>query len=122
MQRLRVPGVTIAVIKDFQIHWAKGYGVADVETGRRVETKTTFQAASISKPVTAMAAIRLVQEHRLELDTSVDPPEPLVTITRVRGSRSLRNERRIKGLAPMQQLTEDDVIEMLLEELRPWLG
>jgi len=58
----------------------------------------------------------------LELDTSVDPPEPLVTITRARGSRSLRTERRIKGTAPMHKLTEDDVIEMLLEEVRPWLG
>lgn len=58
----------------------------------------------------------------LELDTTLDPPEPLVTITRSRGSRSLRHDRRIKGPLPMAKLTEDDVIEMLLEELRPWMG
>jgi CubicO group peptidase (beta-lactamase class C family) len=62
MQRFKVPGVSIAVIKDFKIHWAKGYGVADVETGRAVDVHTPFQAASISKPVTAMAALRLAQE------------------------------------------------------------
>jgi CubicO group peptidase (beta-lactamase class C family) len=72
MQRLRVPGVSIAVIKDFQIHWAKGYGVADADTRRAVEVTTPFQAASISKPVTAMAAMRLVQEQRLGLDVDIN--------------------------------------------------
>ncbi len=57
----------------------------------------------------------------LELDSSVDPPEPLVTITRARGSRVLRRERPVKHETPLVQLTEDDVVEMLLEELRPWL-
>ena len=56
MRRFRVPGVSVAVIKDFQIHLAKAYGVADVERGRPVQADTLFQAASISKPVTAMAA------------------------------------------------------------------
>ena len=72
MQRLKVPGVSIAVVKDFQVHWAKAYGTADVATGRPVETATRFQAASISKPVTAMAAMRLAQEHRLDLDADVN--------------------------------------------------
>ena len=58
----------------------------------------------------------------MELDTSADPPQPLVTITRVRGSRVVQNDRSIKGSNPLVQLTEDDVIEMLLEELRPWLS
>ena len=72
MQRLKVPGVSIAVIKDFKIHWAKGYGVADVETGRAVDVHTPFQAASISKPVTAMAALRLAQEGKLNIDADIN--------------------------------------------------
>lgn len=72
LQRFRVPGVSVAVIKDFSVHWTKGYGVADVETGRPVENDTLFQAASISKPVTAMAALRLVQEGRFSLDDDVN--------------------------------------------------
>ena len=44
MDRFNVPGVSIAVIRDFEIHWAKGYGIADVETGDAVETDTLFQA------------------------------------------------------------------------------
>ena len=58
----------------------------------------------------------------IELDTSADPPQPLVTITRVRGSRVIQTDRSIKGSNPLVQLTEDDVIDMLLEEMRPWLS
>jgi CubicO group peptidase (beta-lactamase class C family) len=72
MQRFRIPGVSIAVIKDFKIHWAKGYGVADAETGQPVDTGTAFQAASISKPVFAMAMVKLMQDGRLSLDADVN--------------------------------------------------
>jgi hypothetical protein len=57
----------------------------------------------------------------MELDATADPPQPLVTITRVRGSRVVQSDRTIKGSNPLVQLTEEDVVEMLLEELRPWL-
>lgn len=84
MARLHVPGISIAVIKDFQLHWAKAYGVADADTGRLLDAGSRFQAASISKPVTALAAMRLVQEKRLDLDADVNtvlkswkvPPSP----------------------------------------------
>ncbi len=92
--------------------------VANVLTAEGVK----FEAMTPSGGVLIVADRQRDDAIGLELDTGVDPPEPLVTITRVRGSRSLRHERRIKGATPMQQLTEDDVIEMLLEELRPWLG
>ena len=54
MRRFRVPGLSIAVIKDFDVQWTKAYGVADVETGRPVQVDSLFQAASISKAVTAI--------------------------------------------------------------------
>jgi CubicO group peptidase (beta-lactamase class C family) len=72
MERLHTPGMSIAVIKNFKIHWAKAYGIADIKTGRPVQTDTLFQAASISKPVTAMAALRLVQDGRFSLDDDVN--------------------------------------------------
>jgi CubicO group peptidase (beta-lactamase class C family) len=72
MQRFKVPGVSIAVIKDFKIHWARAYGMADVETGRAADVNTLFQAASISKPVTAMAALRLAQEGKLSIDADIN--------------------------------------------------
>jgi CubicO group peptidase (beta-lactamase class C family) len=54
------------------VQWAKGYGVADVKTGRPVEVDTLFQAASISKPTFAMAALKYVQDGRFSLDEDVN--------------------------------------------------
>jgi CubicO group peptidase (beta-lactamase class C family) len=72
MDRFHVPGVSVAVIKDFEVQWTKGYGIADVDTGMPVEADTLFQAASISKPVAAMAALRAVQEGRFSLDDDIN--------------------------------------------------
>jgi CubicO group peptidase (beta-lactamase class C family) len=72
MARAGVPGVSVAVIQDFDVHWARGWGVADVTSGRPVDVDTRFQAASISKPLTAMAALRLAQEGRLSMDQDVN--------------------------------------------------
>jgi CubicO group peptidase (beta-lactamase class C family) len=72
MKMTNVPGVSIAVIKDFAIHWAKGYGVADARSESPVSTNTMFQAASISKPVTAMAFLRMVQDGKAGLDEDVN--------------------------------------------------
>jgi CubicO group peptidase (beta-lactamase class C family) len=71
MAALHVPGVSIAVIHDGKIEWAKGYGVVNLG-GAPVTPETLFQAASISKPVTAMAVMHLVQTGKLNLDTDVN--------------------------------------------------
>jgi hypothetical protein len=76
---------------------------------------------------TPSGAVRLVSERRrgdgveISLDGGTDPPSVLVTITRMRGSRHLQADRPLKSEAPIAALTEDDVIEMFLEVLKPWL-
>lgn len=72
MERFNVPAVSIAVIRDFEIHWARAYGRADVQSGTAADTDTLFQAASISKAVAAMAVLRAAQEGRLSLDVDVN--------------------------------------------------
>jgi CubicO group peptidase (beta-lactamase class C family) len=67
-----VPGVSVAVINGGEIEWAKGYGVADVASGTSITEHTLFQAASISKPVAATAALSLVERGMLELDGDVN--------------------------------------------------
>jgi CubicO group peptidase (beta-lactamase class C family) len=71
MAALHVPGVSIAVIHDGKIEWARGFGVTKIG-GEPVTPDALFQAASISKPVTAMAVLRLVQSGKLSLDTDVN--------------------------------------------------
>ncbi len=72
MQHYGVPGVAIAVVEDFEIAWIKGYGVIDAEAGGAVTEETLFQAASISKPMTAVVALRLVEQGVLDLDEDVN--------------------------------------------------
>jgi CubicO group peptidase (beta-lactamase class C family) len=72
MRFYNTPGVSIAVIRDGRIEWARAYGVVEAGGSQPVDTATLFQAASISKPVAAMAALRMVEEGRLALDGDVN--------------------------------------------------
>ncbi|MDX1495169.1 MAG: DUF3500 domain-containing protein, partial [Longimicrobiales bacterium] len=72
MDRFGVPGVSVAVVHDFDVHWARGYGIADVETGQPVDTETMFQAASISKPVAAMGVLAAVEDGVFGLDDDIN--------------------------------------------------
>src|SRR5688572_27074372 len=72
MRHYKVPGVSIAVIDSFRIAWARGYGVRETGGTSSITTETLFQAASISKPIAAVAALRLVQKGKLDLDEDVN--------------------------------------------------
>ncbi len=72
MKARHVRGFSMAVIRNFQIAWARAYGVADVDDGRVATETTLFQAGSISKPVTATAAMKLVQDGKLPLDLNIN--------------------------------------------------
>jgi CubicO group peptidase (beta-lactamase class C family) len=72
MKYFNVPGVSIAVIENGKVAWARGYGVRDLDTKTPVDAETVFQAASISKPVSAMATLKLVEMGKLNLDEDIN--------------------------------------------------
>jgi CubicO group peptidase (beta-lactamase class C family) len=72
MAHYKVPGLSVAVINDGRIEWARGYGVVEKDGGKPVTADTLFLAGSISKPVAALAALRLVEQGKLNLDEDVN--------------------------------------------------
>jgi CubicO group peptidase (beta-lactamase class C family) len=85
LKELHIPGVSIAVIHNGKIEWARGFGVTRIG-GPKVTADTLFQAGSVSKPTAAMAILNLVQSGKLDLDTDVNqylkswkiPPNPFM--------------------------------------------
>jgi CubicO group peptidase (beta-lactamase class C family) len=72
MKAYRVPGLSLAVINDYEIEWTEAYGIKDIGTSAPVGLGTLFQAASISKPVAAAAALSYVERGLLGLDEDVN--------------------------------------------------
>nr|WP_315030137.1 serine hydrolase [uncultured Chryseobacterium sp.] len=72
MKHYNIPGVSIAVIKNSKIIWSRTYGLADVEAKTPVSLKTLFQAASMSKPVSAYAALKEVEAGKINPDADVN--------------------------------------------------
>lgn len=68
----RVPAVSVAIIRDFKIEWARAWGVKAATDGEPVSIDTLFRAAWISKPVAAMASLRAVQDGRFSLDQDMN--------------------------------------------------
>jgi CubicO group peptidase (beta-lactamase class C family) len=72
MKHYKAPAVSVAVINNFKVEWAKAYGVKDVETNEPADTETLFQAGSISKSVAAMVALKKVQDGKISLTEDIN--------------------------------------------------
>lgn len=72
MKYYGVPGLSVAVIRNYKIDWAKGYGLADTLTKSPVTAQTLFSAGSISKFLMAATALKLVEEGKLSLDSPIN--------------------------------------------------
>jgi CubicO group peptidase (beta-lactamase class C family) len=123
MERLSIPGAAMVVVRDGKVFFLKGYGFADREKDVTVDpAKTLFRIGSVSKPLTALAALQQVERGKLELDadinTYLDFPVPqkdgtAVTLASLLTHTSGFEERRI-GMAAR----DADDIEPLAEFLR----
>ena len=72
MKEKGISGVSIAVIRDYKIAWAKGYGLSDKASKSPVTTQTLFQAASLSKSLNGVGVLKLVQDKKIDLYTDIN--------------------------------------------------
>jgi len=119
-----VAALSIAVIYDFRIHWVKAYGTANLIEGAKASTDTLFQAASLSKPVTAMAVMKAIEQGHFGLyddvrDLLADWPilesaavaaEPITPLMLMSHSAGLGDGYGYPGYAPSSELPTLDQI------------
>lgn len=72
MKRFKVRGLSVAVVHNYKIEWARGYGMADTAAQTPVTTQTLFQAGSISKSLNAVGVLKLVQDKKLDPFTDIN--------------------------------------------------
>lgn len=71
MESANIPGLAIAVVADGKLVWTEGYGVTSIDEPRPVTARTVFEAASLSKPVFALAFLKLADEGEFDLDAPI---------------------------------------------------
>ena len=93
MKRHGIPGAALAVAKEGKLVLAKGYGWAHLENGEYVKPDTLFGIASLSKPFTAAAVLKIVEQGKLKLD---DKPFPM--LAHIRPHPGVRPDPRLKDI------------------------
>lgn len=71
MAKDNIPGMSVAIVADKKLLWMNGYGLADLENFVPAKASTVYRLASISKTITAVAAMQLVEQGKLDLDAPV---------------------------------------------------
>lgn len=104
MTRASIPGVSVAIARKGRVEWTQGFGMADVENGVPVTPSTRIRLGSISKPITAIAVMQLVERDKIGLDAEVQrylpafPRKPWpITIRQMLGHQSGIRHYRADG-------------------------
>jgi N-acyl-D-amino-acid deacylase len=93
MRRHGIPGAALAIAKDGKLVLAKGYGWSNLETGDHVKPDTLFGVASLSKSLTAVAILKLVEQGKLKLDD-----KPFVMLAHIRPHPGVQPDPRLKDI------------------------
>src|SRR5262249_16299718 len=126
MKAKGIPGMSVAVIHDYKIAWARGYGVTEKGGSAAVTPRTLFLAGSISKAVTALVALALVDSGKLSLDSDVNgsltgwkvPPNAFTKDEKVTLARILDHTSGITGGDFFPGYAIDAPIPTLLQVLK----
>lgn len=91
----RIASLTVGIARDGAVLWTEGFGYADVARRRRATPSTPYAVASISKPMTATAVMRLAEQGRIELDRPIDDYLGGMRLTSRGGDRAAATVRRV---------------------------
>lgn len=92
LDRYEIKGASVSVMKDGRLVYARGFGYADQETDKFVEPKSVFRVASVSKLITAVAIMKLVEEGKLTLEDKVFGEDGILNDTIYLGYKDKRVE------------------------------
>jgi CubicO group peptidase (beta-lactamase class C family) len=117
MARQGIPGLSAAIALDREVQWAEGFGKADLENSVPAKRSTVYRLASVSKPITAVAVMQLVEQDKIQLDAPVQEyipafPEkawPLTTrhlLGHLGGIRHYRTREEVNSTKRYVSLTE----------------
>jgi CubicO group peptidase (beta-lactamase class C family) len=125
----KTSAVSIAVINNGRLEWARGYGVLEAGSNHHVTTATLFQACSISKPIAAMVALQLVEQGKLDLDEDINKKlaswkmpendftkEQKVTLRRLLSHTAGTTVTGLRGYAADEQIP---TFRQILEGIKP---
>lgn len=121
------PGCALAIIKDGEIIYKRGYGMANLELNVPIAPNTVFQVGSIAKQFTAMAILLLAQQGKLSLDDDVrkyvpevpDFGTPITLRHLVHHTSGLRDQYEMLQMAGWRSddvITEKDVLDMVARQ------
>jgi len=71
LPRLGAPGLSVAIVRDRELRWSAGYGLADLENEVPATPASVYRLASVAKPITATAVLQLAERGKLDLDAPV---------------------------------------------------
>jgi len=124
MSQQNIPGMTVAVVMDNQIRFQRGYGMADVENFVPAKVLTVYRIASVSKALTAVAAMQLVEKGKLDLDAPIQkyvasfPTKtfPITTRQLLAHLSGIRNYRAGEGERTNRYATLTDALSIFKDD------
>jgi len=117
MARQKIPGLSVAIVTNHRLQWARGFGLADIENSVPATDATVYRWGSISKTITAVAAMQLAERGKLDLDAPIqkycpafpEKPWPITTrqlLGHLSGIRHYRNEEEVTSTRHYTTLVE----------------
>jgi CubicO group peptidase (beta-lactamase class C family) len=126
LPRLGAPGLSVAVVKDRELRWSAGYGLADLENEVPATPLSVYRLASVAKPITATAVLQLAERGKLDLDAPIqryvsgfpEKPWPITSrqlLAHQSGVRNwtreeFHNTRRFTSIAESLEPFKDDAL------------